>query len=339
MDSDEADRDENAGANRENRDSGVGDIAIASKDEKVTLSSLPHEAGLAEPSATLFTHECSFIALEHQIWLLTLEGKLYLSPIDQVYNVLDICTGTGLWAISMAHQFPGARIIGNDLSPITPPRIPENCQFEVEDVEEFPWVYSHKFDFIHARSVFACFDNTQRVINEAVESLEDDGWLEIQDWLVPMRCDDGSWDGTAVGPQTVRLRNPNTTICVLIDLSKIKRLVDTGAECLQKAGRVDHTGQLPDMFRKAGLVDVKEETILWPMNPWAKGQRNKEAGLLWMELNKEGLESMTLALLTRYGDMSKDEAMELITMARVDLRDTKIHAYLPATIVMGRKAP
>ncbi|KAK8082787.1 hypothetical protein PG996_001568 [Apiospora saccharicola] len=268
----------------------------------------------------LLTRGHSSIALEHQIWLLTTEGKLFLSPIDEVYNVLDICTGT-------AHQFPGARIIGNDLSPIAPPRIPENCQFEVEDVEEFPWIYSHKFDFIHARSIVACFDDTQRVIEEAVASLEDNGWLEIQDWLLPMRCDDGSWDGTA-----------------------IKRLVDTGTECLKKAGRINHTGKLPEMFKKAGLADVKEETILWPIfhtivprkrrrrtlitgcqvNPWAKGQRNKEAGLLWMELNKEGLESMTLALLTRYGNLTKDEAMELITMARVDLRDIKIHAYLPA---------
>ncbi|KAK8088328.1 hypothetical protein PG997_003289 [Apiospora hydei] len=317
MDSDEADRDENAGGNRENRDSGLGDCALyggstirtfeTSRTADSEVFHFVEENGRtyhsykAGPNGLTSSNAQGYFqpndereqrreALEHQIWLLTLEGKLFLSPIDQVYNVLDICTGTGLWAISMAHQFPGARIIGNDLSPITPPRIPENCQFEVEDVEEFPWVYSHKFDFIHARSVFACFDDTQRVIKEAVESLEDNGWLEIQDWLVPMRCDDGSWDGTA-----------------------IKRLVDTGAECLQKAGRVDHTGQLPDMFRKAGLADVKEETILWPM-----------------ELNKEGLESMTLALLTRYGNMNKDEAMELITMARVDLRDTKIHAYLPA---------
>ena len=72
-------------------------------------------------------------------------------------------------------------------------------------MEEFPWVYSHKFDFIHARSVFACFEDTQRVITEAAASLEDNGWLEVQDWLVPMRCDDGSWDGTAVSLQTVCL--------------------------------------------------------------------------------------------------------------------------------------
>ncbi|KAK6842780.1 hypothetical protein PG995_001797 [Apiospora arundinis] len=330
MGSDEADRDENT---RGNRDSGVGDNALYGGSTIRTIETSRTADSevfhfVEENGRTYHSYKAGRYlqpndereqrreSIENQIWLLTMEGKLFLSPIDQVYNILDICTGTGLWAISMAHQFPGARIIGNDLSPITPPRIPSNCQFEVEDVEEFPWVYSHKFDFIHARSVFACFDDLQRVIVEAAASLEDDGWLEIQDWIIPMRCDDGSWDGTA-----------------------IKRLTDHAMECLHKAGRSIQTDQLPDMFRKAGLVDVKEETILWPMNPWAKGKRNKEAGLLWMELNKEGLESMTLALLTRYGNFTKEEAMELITMARVDLRDTKIHCYLPATIVIGRKAP
>jgi hypothetical protein len=38
--------------------------------------------------------------LQHHLYRLTLDGKLYLSPIkDDVQNVLDIGTGTGLWAI------------------------------------------------------------------------------------------------------------------------------------------------------------------------------------------------------------------------------------------------
>lgn len=126
-----------------------------------------------------------------------------------------------------------------------------------------------------------------------------------------MRCDDGSWDGTAVGPKTACLIYTAGSR-VLTELSQIKRLVNTGTECLQKAGRINYTGKLPEMFKKAGLADIKEETILWPsrqspvpcpflsfpttvtrrrrrrkliinhqVNPWAKGQRNKEAGLLW----------------------------------------------------------
>jgi methylase of polypeptide subunit release factors len=38
--------------------------------------------------------------LQHHLYRLTLDDKLYLSPIkDNVQNVLDIGTGTGIWAI------------------------------------------------------------------------------------------------------------------------------------------------------------------------------------------------------------------------------------------------
>ncbi|KAK4125908.1 hypothetical protein N657DRAFT_678938 [Parathielavia appendiculata] len=45
-------------------------------------------------------------------------GALYLAPIDQTktHRILDIGTGTGVWAISIADDFPDATILGNDLS-------------------------------------------------------------------------------------------------------------------------------------------------------------------------------------------------------------------------------
>jgi hypothetical protein len=40
------------------------------------------------------------IDIQHQLFLLTFHNKLYLAPIsDDVQNVLDIGTGTGIWAI------------------------------------------------------------------------------------------------------------------------------------------------------------------------------------------------------------------------------------------------
>jgi hypothetical protein len=38
--------------------------------------------------------------LQHHLFLLTLRGKLHLAPIEnmQLHNVMDIGTGTGIWA-------------------------------------------------------------------------------------------------------------------------------------------------------------------------------------------------------------------------------------------------
>jgi hypothetical protein len=78
------------------------------------------------------------IDLQHHLWLLMLKNKLYLAPISNPQRVLDIGTGTGIWAIdfginlffvyysialthSVATQNPSADVLGTDLSPIQPP--------------------------------------------------------------------------------------------------------------------------------------------------------------------------------------------------------------------------
>jgi methylase of polypeptide subunit release factors len=49
-----------------------------------------------------------------------MEGKLYLAPIEAPSKVLDIGTGTGIWAMDFGDEFPEAEVIGTDISPIQP---------------------------------------------------------------------------------------------------------------------------------------------------------------------------------------------------------------------------
>ena len=52
---------------------------------------------------------------------ITLGDKLFLAPIrEKPKNILDIGTGTGIWAIEMADAFPDTHIIGTDLSATQP---------------------------------------------------------------------------------------------------------------------------------------------------------------------------------------------------------------------------
>lgn len=37
--------------------------------------------------------------LVHHLWLLTMNDQLYLAPVEQPLRVLDVGTGTGLWAM------------------------------------------------------------------------------------------------------------------------------------------------------------------------------------------------------------------------------------------------
>lgn len=62
--------------------------------------------------------------LQHNLCLLTFDNKLGLSPPNlsdsKVKRVLDVGTGTGIWAIDFGDEHPDATVIGVDLSPIQP---------------------------------------------------------------------------------------------------------------------------------------------------------------------------------------------------------------------------
>jgi len=73
---------------------------------------------------------------QHGVLKELMEGRLHFAPISSSgipFKVLDIATGTGLWAIEFGDQFPEADIIGTDLSPIQPTLVPPNVRFFVED--------------------------------------------------------------------------------------------------------------------------------------------------------------------------------------------------------------
>jgi tRNA1(Val) A37 N6-methylase TrmN6 len=60
----------------------------------------------------------------HHIFGMMLNGELLLAPIENPHRVLDLGTGTGIWAIDFADKYPSAEVIGCDLSPIQPSWVP-----------------------------------------------------------------------------------------------------------------------------------------------------------------------------------------------------------------------
>jgi ubiquinone/menaquinone biosynthesis C-methylase UbiE len=53
----------------------------------------------------------------HTIFLLLWDGHLHLAPFTtEPARVLDVGTGTGIWALNFAEQYPGSMVVGTDLS-------------------------------------------------------------------------------------------------------------------------------------------------------------------------------------------------------------------------------
>ncbi|KAM0260536.1 hypothetical protein ACHAPA_010221 [Fusarium lateritium] len=70
--------------------------------------------------------------LQHALFLRTFDDNLGFAPPNDpgadVKHVLDVGTGTGIWAMDYADEHPGAEVIGVDLSPIQPSLIFDNLK-------------------------------------------------------------------------------------------------------------------------------------------------------------------------------------------------------------------
>lgn len=132
--------------------------------------------------------------LLHHVRNLVLHGRLFHSPLEKgIQRVLDIGTGTGIWAIDVADSFASAQVIGIDLSPIQPAWVPPNCRFIVDDAEA-DWLYSRSqpFDLIHARDMGGAIADWPRLLAQGFQHLRPGGWIELCEFEVMLQSDDDS---------------------------------------------------------------------------------------------------------------------------------------------------
>lgn len=62
------------------------------------------------------TSEQNRLDLQHQMWILTFDGKLHTAPLSSgITDVLDLGTGTGIWANTIAKAFPNVNVVATDL--------------------------------------------------------------------------------------------------------------------------------------------------------------------------------------------------------------------------------
>ena len=130
--------------------------------------------------------------LFHHIWRMMLVGKLlHVSLNCPSRRILDVGTGTGIWAIEIVEEYPQATVIGIDLSPIQPGWLPPNCKFYVDDVES-EWDYSaaEHFDIVHSRSLGGSIANWPYFYHQIYQNLKPGGTLEMQEHEAWLKADD-----------------------------------------------------------------------------------------------------------------------------------------------------
>ncbi|CAG8927155.1 unnamed protein product [Penicillium salamii] len=256
--------------------------------------------------------------LLHHVRNLVLRGRLFHAPLEKdIQRVLDIGTGTGIWAIDFADAFPSAQVIGIDLSPIQPAWVPPNCRFIVDDAEA-AWLYSRSqpFDYIHSRDMGGSISDWPRLLAQGFQHLRPGGWIELCEFEVMLRSDD---DSIALAP----------TLCEFL------------GHLDQASARFNRPMNIARYHRQhlieAGFENVHDDTFKVPSSTWPSDPLNKEIGKYNLCSLLLAVESYSLALFTRVLGWSNERTQVFLAGVRRELKNPDVRSYCILHVVYGRK--
>ncbi|KAI1344850.1 S-adenosyl-L-methionine-dependent methyltransferase [Xylariaceae sp. FL0016] len=195
--------------------------------------------------------------------------KNYFAPFSHrrpPKRILDLGTGTGMWAIEMAEEFESATVVGTDLSPVQPDLVPPNMHFYVHDAT----------NSLQTRMMLGAWEDfEQDVAHKAFAHLEHDGWFEAQELDPRLWCDDSSVPDDFA---------PKLLLQDLIECAEIEKRPLTLASTY-KQGLIN-----------AGFVDVTEHVYKIPINGWPKSKNWKTFGDLWNVNCLDGIQGFAMVI-------------------------------------------
>ncbi|KAE8382666.1 S-adenosyl-L-methionine-dependent methyltransferase [Aspergillus bertholletiae] len=265
-----------------------------------------HKYGQVQYSMPNDEAEQDRLDLVHHMVSVMLNGELFLAPLKNPQTILDLGTGTGIWAIDIADQFPSAKVIGNDLSPIQPSWVPPNVEFVVDDFEN-TWMHSEDcFDFIHARTISGCVHNWGCLMKKAYDHLKPNGYFECAEFAIDAFSDDGT----------------------LKEDSPYREYINNLNKAGEMTGRpMNIATSLKTWMKDAGFEGVVETVYVIPYGPWPKDQKLKELGKWQYAQAPEGVEAYGLRLYTQVLGWSESEAKLHQALVKKQLSDRSLHIY------------
>ncbi|KAH7310755.1 S-adenosyl-L-methionine-dependent methyltransferase [Stachybotrys elegans] len=258
------------------------------------------------------------IDMSHHYLTILLNGRLYLAPLEQnkTLRVLDVGTGTGIWAIEFADQFPDAEVTGTDISPCQPRWAPPNVRFEIDDATA-NWTWgSENFDFIHIRYLFGAIRDWNALFQEAYRCCRPGGWVQSGECDVEFRSDDGTTELEPV-------------------LKTYKDLFQEGGKAMNVSFFVQELQQ--KAFDEAGFVEQKSARYKIPIGGWPKDPQLAEIGRVVRATLENDLEGYTLFMWQDVLKRPRDEYAVWLSSLRKAIRNPKVHSYMVVHYVYGRK--
>ncbi|KAG6058366.1 hypothetical protein E4U17_000080 [Claviceps sp. LM77 group G4] len=261
------------------------------------------------------TDEIERLDAQHELYLLATDGKLGRAPVCDPRRVLEIATGTGVWALEYATANPSCHVTGTDISAFQRTHPLPNLNFVLHDFEKDAWPaqYGGDYDYIHLRYTVTCFDSTPEVLRRAFKLLRPGGWIEFYDPNHVYLPVDRPLEGTALG-----------------------KWMSSVVEGARRVGRdflkpTKYVGWMRD----AGFTNVTETRFGFPTNPWVKDARLKQMGRLNVKNEVAVVGSLGKTLRLAVEDEKEAEALE--EGARRDVQDPSMHFFREMFVVYAQK--
>ncbi|KAI9651568.1 MAG: hypothetical protein M1829_002688 [Trizodia sp. TS-e1964] len=249
--------------------------------------------------------EMDRLDLTHGMIQFILDGKIHLSKIgSEPHHILDVGTGTGIWAIEMGDNYPTAEVRGIDLSPVQPAFVPPNVKFEIDDCEA-PWTYPFKFDYIFSRYLAGSIKNWPGLVKQMFDNTAEGGWTEIQDFDFAFYSDDGSLTSDNATHQWITQLNNGFT----------------------QFGATSCPGPMvKGWMMDVGFTNIVEHKFKLPLGPWAKDKKLKTLGSWNMLFMIDSLEAVTVFIFTNVLKWKLEEVTVLLAKVRNDIVLKHVHA-------------
>ncbi|KAH7037210.1 S-adenosyl-L-methionine-dependent methyltransferase [Microdochium trichocladiopsis] len=231
-------------------------------------------------------------------------------------TIVDIGTGTGVWAIEMAARYPGSTIMGIDISKIQSSVVPGNVRYLIADIEQ-PWEMADDYaDFVHMRDITGGIRNWPGLVSQAFRKLKPGGVLEMTEMRTTIHDFDGKFDDADICPSFTKLFR---TLYERVNMD------------------FDPAPKFPEWLHAAGFENVKQRMEILPIGDWAKDdqlrQRQKLVNNLVMQYL--GHHSTMIFAGAGYEQKAFDEQLSAIKRELFDSQQSK--PYVMAVFTTARR--
>jgi hypothetical protein len=150
---------------------------------------------------------------------------------------------------------------------LQPSSHPKNVRFNNADVTtEAAWNHDaageapQQYDLIRSRSIASGISSWSALIGLAYDHLHPGGWVELQEFHLPMRCDDDSMSGTSFERWNKLVVEASAKVGVKLD---------------------GGFAQVPGLLKEKGLEQIGRKGLKWAVGPWPKDEKAKEVGRMF----------------------------------------------------------